>query len=267
VVHDSSRYGHPANWAGYLLVGRDTVLRDRTQPLVRSMRSLLQASQEDYLVAALRHLQSMVSASVKRVSQCDGVMEPKYSTQQAVERKVGVVPGWEELLRATGFHFIHPIKKDVPTTIVYPEHDDSGIQRRCQLQLEALLSIPHCLRPLSSLSRHPAVALPVLTALQVARAGVEGEGARKGVKVQLECSAWTSPGCSELFGQLGFKPASQVPPASPWVTLQALPSSVDGKSLNSAITALHAVFGPQDGFAQITSTHKSPASMSEQEIL
>ena len=63
VVHDSSRYSHPANWAGYLLVGRDTVLRDRTQPLVGSMCSLLQASQEDYLVAALRHLLSMVSFS------------------------------------------------------------------------------------------------------------------------------------------------------------------------------------------------------------
>ena len=33
------------------------------QPLVRSMCSLLQANQEDYLVAALRHLLSMVSFS------------------------------------------------------------------------------------------------------------------------------------------------------------------------------------------------------------
>ena len=179
VVHDSSRYSHPANWAGYLLMGRDTVLRDRIQPLVCSIRSLLQASQEDYLVAALRHLLSMVSpvarwlwsynicilqisASVKRISQCDGIMEPKYSTRQAVERKVGAVLGWEELLMATGFHFIHQIKKDVPATIVYPEHDDSGIQRRCQQQLEALLNIPHCLRALSSLTRHPASALPTL---------------------------------------------------------------------------------------------------------
>ena len=61
VVHESSRYNHPANWAGYLLVGRDIVLRDRTEPLVRSVCTLLQGSQEDYLVAALRHLLSMVS--------------------------------------------------------------------------------------------------------------------------------------------------------------------------------------------------------------
>ena len=103
-----------------------------------------------------------ISASVKRISQCDGMVEPKYSTHQAVERKVGVVPGWEELLMATGFHFIYQIKKDVPTTIVYPEHDDSGIQRRCQQQLEALLNIPHCLRPLSSLAKHPPAARPLL---------------------------------------------------------------------------------------------------------
>ena len=92
-------------------------------------------------------------------------MEPKYTTKQAVERKVGAVPGWEELLMATGFHFIHPIKKDVATTIVYPEHDDSGIQRKCQEQLEALLSIPHCLRPISSLSKHPTSSLPILASV------------------------------------------------------------------------------------------------------
>lgn len=66
---------------------------------------------------------------------------------------------------ATGFHFIYQIKKDVPATIVYPEHDDSGIQHKCQRQLEALLSIPHCLRSLSSLIKHPASARPILAAV------------------------------------------------------------------------------------------------------
>lgn len=102
---------------------------------------------------------------MKRISQCDGVVEPKYTTRQSVERKVGVVPGWEELLTATGFHFIHQIKKDVPATVVYPEHDDSGIQHKCQHQLEALLSIPHCLRSLSILIKHPASARPALAAV------------------------------------------------------------------------------------------------------
>lgn len=92
-------------------------------------------------------------------------MEPKYSTHQAVERKVGVVPGWEELLSATGFHFIHQIKKDVPATIVYPEHDDSGIQRKCQLQLEAMLNVPHCLKPLSSLVKHKKSAPSILASV------------------------------------------------------------------------------------------------------
>lgn len=269
VVHDSSRYSHPANWAGYILIGQDIVLRNRTQALMLSMCSILQASQDDYLVAALRHLQSMISASVKRISQCDGMVEPKYSTHQAVERKVGVVPGWEELLMATGFHFIYQIKKDVPTTIVYPEHDDSGIQRRCQQQLEALLNIPHCLRPLSSLAKHPPAARPLLATLHSVKAAVDtSEGGRKGVKVQLERGTWAIPGCSDLFGQLGFKTASQLPSESPWVTLQAPPSTVDRKTLNSVITAVHAVFGPlQDSAGQTTPSHKSPAAISEQEVL
>ena len=110
---------------------------------------------------------AQVSVSVKRTSQGDCTLEPKYSTQQAVERKVGAVPGWEELLTATGFHFIHAVKKDMPTTIVYPEHDDSGIQRKCQQQLESLLSIPHCLRPLSSLCKMNNIdsAIPIIASV------------------------------------------------------------------------------------------------------
>ena len=56
-----------------------------------------------------------------------------------VESKVGSVHGWEDLLVCTGFHFISQIKKDVPATIVFPEHDDSGLQRKCQKHIEALL--------------------------------------------------------------------------------------------------------------------------------
>ena len=53
--------------------------------------------------------------------------------------QVGSVLGWEELLACTGFHFISQVKKDVPPAIVFPEHDDSGIQRKAQKQIEALL--------------------------------------------------------------------------------------------------------------------------------
>ena len=60
VVHSSVKYGHPANWAGYLLMGNDIVLRDRTADLAKSFQSMLQAPL-DYLLATLRTLQSMVS--------------------------------------------------------------------------------------------------------------------------------------------------------------------------------------------------------------
>jgi len=77
------------------------------------------------------------------------VVEPKYTTRQAVESKVGSVHGWEELLECTGFHFISQIKKDVPATIVFPEHDDSSLQRKCQKHIEALLGMStHFTHPL-----------------------------------------------------------------------------------------------------------------------
>ena len=63
VVHSSSKYSHPSNWAGYLLMGNDIILRDRSTELAKSFQSMLQAPL-DYLIATLRTLQSMVSAKV-----------------------------------------------------------------------------------------------------------------------------------------------------------------------------------------------------------
>ena len=60
VVHGSAKYAHPVNWAGYMLVGKDIVLRDRADLLARGFRSMLQAT-EDTLVPALRTMQAMVS--------------------------------------------------------------------------------------------------------------------------------------------------------------------------------------------------------------
>ena len=60
IVHTSGKYGHPANWAGYMLMGKDIVLRDRSADLARSLRMMLQSPQ-DYLIATLKTLQAMVS--------------------------------------------------------------------------------------------------------------------------------------------------------------------------------------------------------------
>lgn len=103
--------------------------------------------------------------SLRRIAQCDGLVEPKYTSRQVVESKVGTVHGWEETLTYTGFHFIGPMK-DVPATIVFPEHDDSGLQRKAQKHLEALLGIPSpCLKALASLSKHPEVVQPLVDAV------------------------------------------------------------------------------------------------------
>ena len=131
-----------------------------------------------------------------------------------------------------------------------------------------------------------AASLPICVQLHSAKASVDSaEGIRRGVKVQLEHSVWGSPGCSELFGQLGFKAATQQVSESPWVTLQAPPSTVDRKTLHSAVTAIYAVFGEwphhvaqgtvpvvvsctgSDGLDQPTPSHKSPAVIVEQEVL
>ncbi len=102
---------------------------------------------------------------MKRIAQSEGSMEPKYTSRQSIESKVGSVQGWQELLTCTGFHFINAMK-EVPATIVFPEHDDSGLQRKAQKHLEALLGIPaQSLKALSTLCRQPAIAKGFLSAV------------------------------------------------------------------------------------------------------
>ena len=96
---------------------------------------------------------------------------------------VSSVHGWEDLLSANGFHFIGQVKKDVPATIVFPEHDDSGLQRRTHKHIEALLGEwvelggcrytntydagipPNCLKALAALSKHPEAGWPLYSAV------------------------------------------------------------------------------------------------------
>lgn len=65
---------------------------------------------------------------------------------------MGGVEGWQDLLTHTGFHFISSIK-EVPAIIVFPEHDDSGLQRKALHHFDALLGLPQpCLLALATLS-------------------------------------------------------------------------------------------------------------------
>ena len=105
---------------------------------------------------------SQIVSSLKRISQYNGLVEPKYITRQAVESKVGSVHGWEELLVCTGFHFISQIKKDIPATIVFPEHDDSGLQRKCLKHIEALLGTATHTPIVTSFVQH----MPLATCVQ-----------------------------------------------------------------------------------------------------
>ncbi len=115
--------------------------------------------------SCIRTYVCQISSSLKRIAQADGLAEPKYTSQQAVEAKVGGIEGWQDLLSYTGFHFIGAMK-EVPATIVFPEHDDSGLQRKAMRHLESLLGLPQpCLHALATLSKRPDVAAPLLTAV------------------------------------------------------------------------------------------------------
>ena len=59
IVHKSS---HPLHWAGFAVIGKDTVLKDNSVELSLAIRSMLQGSL-DYAIAALKTMQAMVSES------------------------------------------------------------------------------------------------------------------------------------------------------------------------------------------------------------
>lgn len=56
-----------------------------------------------------------------------------------MEQQIGPVPGWKELLKSIGFHFIGQISRDVPSTVIFPEHDDSNMLWKCKKCIEAML--------------------------------------------------------------------------------------------------------------------------------
>ena len=64
--------------------------------------------------------------------------EPKYVAKTSVEQKVGPVHGWQELLSSVGLHIIEHVKKEVPPMIFFPDHDDSGMQRKYRQHIESL---------------------------------------------------------------------------------------------------------------------------------
>ena len=55
----NKKYSHPIHWSGYMLIGSDTLFKDKTAEMAVSFRNMLQAS-EDYLIAGMKIIQGMV---------------------------------------------------------------------------------------------------------------------------------------------------------------------------------------------------------------
>lgn len=59
-VSKNKKYSHPIHWAGYMLIGRDILFKDKMVEMAASFRDMMHVS-EDYLIAALKIMQGMVS--------------------------------------------------------------------------------------------------------------------------------------------------------------------------------------------------------------
>lgn len=61
-MHSAQKSFHPLHWAGFVVLGKDIVLRDGSAELSVALRNMLLGSL-DYVIAAMKTMQAMVSRS------------------------------------------------------------------------------------------------------------------------------------------------------------------------------------------------------------
>lgn len=255
-VANNKKYSHPIHWGGYVLIGKDVILKDRMPEASVALRNMFHVS-EDYLIAGLKVLQSMITLTMKKIT--EGNPDPKYTSEQSLEQKMGPVPGWRELLKCAGFHFISQISRDVPNTVIFPEHDDSNMLRRCRKYIESMLNLPQGgLSSLQHLVKQPAVGKAVLAALHKATTSVEGGDLT--MSTNIDSAAWMTKGCQEFFSALRYKVTLNSPQLVSVAVLA--PARDQGQLLDAAYNATQALFGHLDYVSPTPSPVKKAEELS-----
>ena len=76
-----------------------------------------------------------VEKSLQRIR--NGQRNPMYTTQHSIEKKVGPVTGWRDLLTAVGFR-LEPAYNGLPPAVFFPTSDPADRLMQCSASLQAL---------------------------------------------------------------------------------------------------------------------------------
>lgn len=146
-VQHTKHFAHPANWAGFLLVGGNVRLSNKVALIGQALCELMRSP--DKCRDALRVCLHLVEKSLQRIHR--GQKNAMYTTQKSIENKAGSVLGWRDLLMAVGFRF-EPAANGIPSSVFFPQTDPEDRLSQCSASLQALLALtPTTIHALSKL--------------------------------------------------------------------------------------------------------------------
>ena len=200
-MQHTKHFAHPANWAGFVLVGSDVRLSNKVALMGQALTELLKTP--DKCRDALRVTLHLVEKSLQRIHR--GYRNAMYTTQRSIENKVGPVSGWKELLISVGFRF-EPAANNIPASVFFPQSDPCERLTQCSASLQALLGLAtSSLLAISKLLASSELADEITGVLrnattQLALRDLENES----VDIQVPVKLWRLPGCHELLASLSF---------------------------------------------------------------
>jgi hypothetical protein len=133
-VQHTKHFNHPANWAGFLLIGGNVRLSNKVALIGQALCELMRTP--DKCRDAFRVCLHLVEKSLQRIHR--GQKNAMYTTQKSIENKAGSVIGWKDLLMAVGFRF-EPAANGIPSSVFFPQTDPEERLSQCSASLQALL--------------------------------------------------------------------------------------------------------------------------------
>ncbi|CAH0549630.1 unnamed protein product [Brassicogethes aeneus] len=244
-VQHTKHFAHPANWAGFVLIGLNVRLSNKVALMGQALCELLQVPEK--CRDALRVTLHLVEKSLQRIHR--GQKNAMYTTQKSIENKVGSVVGWKELLMSVGFRF-EPASNGIPSSVFFPQSDPDERLTQCSASLQALLGLTSTsIYALSKLTSNADVADDIIAVIQSALSQFSSKNIDSdSVDVMLNVRLWRVPGCHELLASLGF---DLIDVGQDMVTLRT-GKQANRRNIQFTLQALLALFDTQEAPKSLT---------------
>ncbi|KAL9886018.1 tetratricopeptide repeat protein 28 isoform 1-T3 [Glossina fuscipes fuscipes] len=202
-VQHTKHFAHPANWAGFLLIGGNVRLSNKVALMGHALCELMRTP--DKCRDALRVCLHLVEKSLQRIHR--GQKNAMYTTQKSIENKAGPVAGWKDLLMAVGFRF-EPAANGIPSSVFFPQADPEDRLSQCSASLQALLALtPLTLQALAKLVNSSDMADDIIAVIRNVLTQFPSKGSpdlEASIEIPLSVRLWRVAGCHELLASVGF---------------------------------------------------------------